>query len=84
MCPPLNPYFILQDGYCSGVWSDNILAELSRARPEARWMELSETFGEICLSKDGRMVISPDYPRSRVLSLKLANYAMLTGGISIQ
>jgi len=84
MCPPLNPYFVLKDGYCSGVWSDKILAELNSVRPDVRWMELSESFGDICLNKDGRMVISPEYPRSRVLSLKLSNYTLLSGGISIQ
>ncbi len=79
MCPPLNPYFVLRDGVCSGVWSDNLVAELNKTRPQARWAELSDTFGGICVAKDGRMVVGPEYPRSRVVSLKLANYALLTG-----
>ncbi|KAK2017127.1 hypothetical protein LZ32DRAFT_577117 [Colletotrichum eremochloae] len=80
--PPLNPYFVLRDGWCSGVWSDNILTELNRVRPNAKFEQLSESFGEVGYNKDGRMIISPDYPRSRVLSLKLANYALLAGSVA--
>lgn len=29
------------------------------------------------------MVISPEFPKSRVLSLKLSNYAYLAGGIAV-
>ncbi|KUI64303.1 hypothetical protein VM1G_11114 [Cytospora mali] len=81
--PPLNPYFILRDGWCSGVWSDAIVTELNRTRPEARFEDLAESFGEVGINKDGRMVISPEFPRSRVLSLKLSNYAYLAGGIAV-
>lgn len=81
--PPLNPYFILRDGWCSGVWSDAIVSELGRARPDARFEDLAESFGEVGINKDGRMVISPEFPRSRVLSLKLSNYAYLAGGIAL-
>jgi hypothetical protein len=69
------------------VWSDAILAELHRARPGARFAELADTFGEIGYRKDGRAVAvatTPDYPwprppRAAALSLKLANYAFLSG-----
>ncbi|KAL1850138.1 hypothetical protein Daus18300_013066 [Diaporthe australafricana] len=81
--PPLNPYFVLRDGWCSGVWSDAIVAELSRTRPDAQFEDLAESFGEVGINKDGRMVISPEFPRSRVLSLKLSNYAYLAGGIAV-
>ncbi|KAG8167010.1 hypothetical protein KVR01_002699 [Diaporthe batatas] len=81
--PPLNPYFILRDGWCSGVWSDAIVAELNRTRPDAQFEDLAESFGEVGINKDGRMVISPEFPRSRVLSLKLSNYAYLSGGIAV-
>ncbi|KAF3762139.1 hypothetical protein M406DRAFT_347380 [Cryphonectria parasitica EP155] len=81
--PPLNPYFILRDGWCSGVWSDAIIRELNRARPDARFEDLAESFGEVGINKDGRMVISPEFPKSRVLSLKLSNYAYLAGGIAV-
>ncbi|KAK3322038.1 hypothetical protein B0H66DRAFT_531393 [Apodospora peruviana] len=81
--PPLNPYFLLRNGWCSGVWSDEIITELNRVRPEARFEDLSESFGEVGYNKDGRMTISPEFPKSKALSLKLSNYALLSGGISI-
>jgi len=49
----------------------------------ARFEDLSESFGEVGYNKDGRMTISPDFPKSKALSLKLSNYALLSGGISI-
>lgn len=81
--PPLNPYFVIKDGWCSGVWSDDIVSELNRVRPDANFEAMAESFGEVGYNKENRLVISPDFPKSRVLSLKLANYAMLSGGISI-
>ncbi|KAI1758922.1 hypothetical protein GGR53DRAFT_524282 [Hypoxylon sp. FL1150] len=81
--PPLNPYFMISDGWCSGVWSDEIVAEINRVRPDLRFEEMVESFGDVAYNKEGRLVISPDFPKSRVLSLKLANYAMLSGGITI-
>lgn len=81
--PPLNPYFVLHDGWCSGVWSDAIVDALHKARPDARFEELAESFGEVAINKDGRLVISPDYPKNRVLSLKLSNYAYLAGGVAV-
>jgi hypothetical protein len=81
--PPLNPYFVIKDGWCSGVWSDNIVAELNRVRSDTRFESMAESFGEVGFNKEGRLVISPDFPKSRVLSLKLSNYALLSGGITI-
>ncbi|OAA54990.1 hypothetical protein SPI_08494 [Niveomyces insectorum RCEF 264] len=73
--PPLNPFFLMHNGWASGVWSDTIVAELNRVRPRIRWEELSETFGEMAVNKDGRMVLNPEFPKKRVVSLKLSNYA---------
>ncbi|KAI1823196.1 hypothetical protein F4861DRAFT_511154 [Xylaria intraflava] len=81
--PPLNPYFLVRDGWCSGVWSEQILEEIHRVRPNIRFKEIVDSFGEVGYNKEGRLIISPDFPKSRVLSLKLANYAMLSGGITI-
>ncbi|KAI1772590.1 hypothetical protein F4818DRAFT_443975 [Hypoxylon cercidicola] len=81
--PPLNPYFMIRDGWCSGVWSDEIVAEINRVRPDLRFEEMVEGFGDVGYNKEGRLVISPDFPKSRVLSLKLANYAMLSGGVTV-
>lgn len=58
------------------------MTELNRVRPNARFESMAESFGQFGYNKDGRMVISPEFPKSRVLSLKLANYAMLAGGIA--
>ena len=80
--PPLNPFFLMRNGKCSGVWSNNILTELSQVRPDAAFTELSESFGNIIYNKDGRMVITPEYPRTRITSLKLDNYKSLAIGIN--
>jgi hypothetical protein len=82
--PPLNPYFAMRDGRCSGVWSPAILSELARVRPNASFDELSESFGEIVYNKEGRMVITPENPPTRMRSLKLANYRSLASRITIQ
>ena len=74
--PPLNPFFLLENGVASGVWSDGIVSELNRVRPSVRWAELSETIGERTLS-NGRIVINAEFPKRRVISLKLSNYAFL-------
>lgn len=83
--PHLNPYFILRAQRCAGVWSDAILAELGRARPGARFDELAETFGDMGYSKDGHVTVGADFYKSpaKARSLKLANYALLGGGVSI-
>ncbi|KHN94536.1 uncharacterized protein MAM_07591 [Metarhizium album ARSEF 1941] len=82
--PPLNPYFLMANGECSGVWSDGIVAELSRVRPGVHFAELCESFGNISYGKDGRMMIMPEYPRTRISSLKLSNYRSLATRITIQ
>lgn len=82
--PPLNPFFLMRNGVCSGVWSDRILAEMGRVRPEAVFAELSESFGNIVYNKDGRMVITPEPPKTKIMSLKLSNYRSLATGITIQ
>ncbi|KAL7791278.1 hypothetical protein V8C37DRAFT_403016 [Trichoderma ceciliae] len=82
--PPLNPYFSMQNGRCTGVWSDHIIAEMNRARPNTTFPGLSDTFGNIVYSKDGRMIIAPEPSRPRITSLKLSNYRSLATRITIQ
>lgn len=53
-CPLLNPYFQLKENRCSGIWSDEILAAVSRGRPEAIWGSLGEDVG-VGRDKDGRV-----------------------------
>ncbi|CAK7241285.1 MAG: hypothetical protein STHCBS139747_002745 [Sporothrix thermara] len=75
--PPLNPFFLIQKGRASGVWSDKIVAELAHVRPDICWEELSDSIGERTLSKDGRLIINAEFPKKPVVSLKLSNYAYL-------
>ncbi|KAF5021242.1 hypothetical protein F66182_6732 [Fusarium sp. NRRL 66182] len=82
--PPLNPFFIMRNGACSGVWSERILTEMGRVRPDITFTELSESFGNIVYNKDGRMVITPEPPKTKITSLKLSNYRSLATGITIQ
>lgn len=76
--PALNPYFTLRNGQCTGVWSERIVEEMARVRPEVKFPELSESFGDIFYNKEGRMVVAPENPQPRVTSLKLSNYRSLT------
>lgn len=87
--PPLNPFFLMQNDRCSGVWSPQVISELNRVRPTASFVELSETFGNISYNKEGRMVVTPDPENpdrkvSQVSSLKLSNYRLLAHRITIQ
>lgn len=84
LLPPLNPYFLLAKGKCTGVWSDDIVTEMAKVRPRAAFAELCDNFGNIVYSKEGRMVISPECPRGRVLSLKICNYQALANRMTIQ
>ncbi|TQS34247.1 hypothetical protein Golomagni_05378 [Golovinomyces magnicellulatus] len=81
--PPLNPYFLVENGQCSGVWSNTIISEMATARPSVQFTDLSETFGDISYSKEGRMVVTPEYPRTRITSLKLSNYQKFANRITI-
>lgn len=75
IAPQLNPYFLLQNGQCSGVWSETILAEMAAVRPEVVFPDLCEDFGSISYAKEGRLIVTPEYPRTGFTSLKIANYA---------
>ena len=74
----------MRNGFCSGVWSERIVAEMGRVRPDITFPELSESFGNIVYNKDGRMVITPLPPRTKITSLKLSNYRSLATGITFQ
>ncbi|OAA62238.1 hypothetical protein ISF_05247 [Cordyceps fumosorosea ARSEF 2679] len=72
--PGLNPYFLFQHGECSGVWSDKIINEMAKARPGSKFPELSESFGNISYTKEGRLIVPPELSRTRMTSIKIANY----------
>ncbi|CAK7272084.1 hypothetical protein SEPCBS57363_004953 [Sporothrix epigloea] len=80
--PPLNPFFLIQNGRASGVWSDAIVADLNRVRPDICWEALSDSIGERMLSMDGRLIIYAAFPKKRVVSLKLSNYAYLRASLA--
>jgi len=80
--PALNPYFQLAKNQCTGIWSDAIIEHLSRTRPAASFVEKSETLGDIGI-KDGQLLGSPTFSKTKPLSIKVSNYLSLTGGITI-
>jgi hypothetical protein len=72
--PLLNPFFMLKDDQCSGLWSEDILLALSKARPGASFCELSDDFGGISYDKEGKIVLGEGFPRMRPRSLKVSGY----------
>ena len=51
-CPLLNPYFLLKGMEVSGIWSEEILAWLERARPGVEFEELCEGLGGLGVGKE--------------------------------
>lgn len=58
------------------------MAAMAVARPTAVFPQLSESFGHISYTKEGRMVLS-DQTQARITSLKLENYSRLANRITI-
>jgi hypothetical protein len=83
MLPALNPYFMMRDGVCTGVWDYEIVAAMDAARPSVSFTGLDETFDDVLCVKDGRMTIKQDHPKKRLDSLKLSNYASLATRMTI-
>ncbi|PMD51157.1 uncharacterized protein K444DRAFT_545809 [Hyaloscypha bicolor E] len=80
--PALNPYFNLNHNQCTGIWSDAIVDALARTRPKASFVEKSENLGDIGF-KDGQLLGSPVFSKTRPLSVKVSSYMSLSGGITI-
>ncbi|RAK71399.1 uncharacterized protein BO72DRAFT_453745 [Aspergillus fijiensis CBS 313.89] len=74
-CPPLNPYFQLVDGECTGLWSERILEALHEARPEAHYVELSD--GIYPQYGHNRQIVGAVYPRTRPLSIHASTYKVI-------
>lgn len=66
------------------MWSEKIISEMARVRPQVSFMELSQSFGNITYNKEGRMVVTPENPNAKITSLKLENYRLLAHRITIQ
>lgn len=74
-CPFLNPYFQLQDGICTGIWTEEILGALGQVRPAAVFPRRSEDsdFGGV----KEFMKLDMAWPRQKPKSIMLASYAAL-------
>ncbi|KAH6692678.1 hypothetical protein F5X68DRAFT_259290 [Plectosphaerella plurivora] len=81
--PALNPFFTIKDGICTGVWSEKIVDALNDARPDTRFEDLSDTFGEVSMNHDGQLVFSPASYNAHIISLKLDNYATIAPIIAL-
>jgi hypothetical protein len=53
------------------------MGAMARVRPEVKFAELSDNFGNIFHNMDGRMVVAAENAQPRVKSLKLENYRSL-------
>lgn len=80
--PALNPYFQLNNNQCTGIWSDTIVETLAHTRPKASFCEKSETLGDIGF-KDGQLLGSPTFSKTKPRSVKVSSYLSLSGGITI-
>jgi len=85
-CPLLNPYFQLKEGKCTGIWNDEILEALGKARPGAGFEGLDYGDGEgmglgRVLDKEGR--VSVGWPGGRPKSIKVASYKAFAEGAVI-
>lgn len=58
------------------------MEDLTRTRPRAAFVEKSESFGDVG-SKDGQLLTSQTFSKSRPLSIKVSSYLSLSGGITI-
>ncbi len=79
--PALNPYFQLEKNQCTGIWSDPIVDNLARTRPNATFVEKSDTLIDVGF-KDGQLQ-STSASKIRPLSIKVSNYHSLSSGITI-
>ncbi|KKA29850.1 hypothetical protein TD95_000440 [Thielaviopsis punctulata] len=75
--PPLNPYFILKDRSCYGVWSPAIAAYLKMACPEATFPESQLEIPAVLTTDEGGIELNPKFRRLKVKSFKMANYAIM-------
>ena len=80
--PALNPYFLLNKTQVTGLWSDEIIEELEKARPAATFVEKPENLEEIGI-KDGQLLSAPTFSKTRPLSIRVSSYAAFSSGINI-
>lgn len=74
-CPLLNPYFQLKGTECTGIWSEEILSLLEKARPAAGFEALCEGLGGLGVDKEeGRREESARGRGARGRSVKVESY----------
>lgn len=76
--PPLNPYFTFAHNQCTGIWSDTIVTEMARARPEATFYPFAPAIGELAFG------LGDKCPKTRPMSIKVSTYKMLSCGVTIE
>ncbi|ODH13170.1 hypothetical protein ACO22_07531 [Paracoccidioides brasiliensis] len=74
-CGLLNPYFQLVGNNCIGLWSENILAALHEARPNAEYELLDD--GILPQYGINAQTGTRIYPRTRPLSIKASSYKII-------
>ncbi|CZT11467.1 hypothetical protein WAI453_004557 [Rhynchosporium graminicola] len=82
--PALNPYFQLLYRQCTGLWSDEIVEALKRARPATKFIEKPDDLCEFEF-KDGQLRPPPTFSKTKPLSIKVSSYLTLSrnDGITI-
>lgn len=79
----MNPYFQLEHDRCAGLWSEEIVNQLAKVRPQVRYLE-SDGDSEMILDKDGRLWSSPPRYKARPASTKVSSHLQLSfSGITI-
>jgi len=69
--PLMNPYFLMKDGKCSGIWSDKLVDLLSKHRPNVGYVSLQDGIG---MTREG---VGERETRQRPCSIKVSLYKTL-------
>ncbi|KAG0152912.1 hypothetical protein PDIDSM_1871 [Penicillium digitatum] len=73
-CPPLNPYFQLDNNKCTGLWSEDILESLRRNRPSASFIALTDG---LAAEYSDHQIVGALMPRARPLGIQVNTYSLL-------
>lgn len=85
-CPLLNPYFQLKEGKCTGIWNDEILDAVGKARSGAGFEGLDLDDGERmglgrAVDKEGRVCVG--WPGGRPKDIRVSAYKAFSEGMVI-
>lgn len=73
-CPLLNPYFHMTQTECTGIWNEEILSNVTKARMRVVPVDLDESF-DTTYATPGPTGVLVEYPTRRPKSIKVASYA---------